>query len=94
MNLHILFSFLAIKSRVIIYIAFELSFFYYCRYHRYYVPVAHPRYKREFHDKVIIESHGDNFSRSIVAVYPQGKCPSDYLKCGCSNTLLALCNGL
>lgn len=47
-------------------------FFWFCRYLRYYVPVAHPRYQREFHDKVIIQSHGDNFSRSVVAVYPQG----------------------
>lgn len=42
------------------------------RYNRYYVPVAHPRYKREFVDQTVIENHGDNFSRSIVAVCPQG----------------------
>lgn len=36
------------------------------------IPVSHPRYKREFADEVIKNSHNDNFSRSIVAVYPQG----------------------
>lgn len=41
-------------------------------YTKFYVPIAHPRYKREFSDKDIISSNGDGFSRSLVAVYPQG----------------------
>lgn len=36
------------------------------------MPVAHPRYKREFVDEEIMKNHDDNFARSIVAVYPQG----------------------
>lgn len=41
-------------------------------YNKYYVPIAHPRYKREFSDREIIKSNGDDFSRSLIAVYPQG----------------------
>lgn len=41
-------------------------------YNKYYVPIAHPRYKREFSDEVVMKSNGDDFSRSLVAVYPQG----------------------
>ncbi|XP_065210237.1 protein arginine N-methyltransferase 5 [Planococcus citri] len=40
-------------------------------YSKYYVPIAHPRFKREFCDEDIIKSNGDDFSRSLVAVYPQ-----------------------
>lgn len=45
---------------------------YFRRYLRYAVPVAHPRYKREFDDQTVAGSQGDNFSRSLVAVYAQG----------------------